>query len=207
MSRARIQQGDHLGRPAYDRGRGTAIGAPVPSRHINWVGRAFYGLYGAGRPTRSRCNGGRAIPCRPLIVGGVIMRVFYRIAARAGQPVRPAGVPGRSGRPGRASRSRRARRPRRSQSRPQRLFSCPARPPAAGATTNGNLSRPQRCSASIRLIMQGSLGSVRPSRSLAGPGTAAGRQPFGVDTRLCVGGVVIRPCLLRKFAFLQLSGC
>ena len=33
-----------------------------------------------------------------------------------------------------------------------RLFSCPARPPAAGSTTNGYLSRPQRCSASIRLI-------------------------------------------------------
>lgn len=58
---------------------------------------------------------------------------------------------------------------------------------------------------SLDHVGQSGLGSAGPL--FAGPGIAAGRQPFGVDERLCVGGVVIRPCLLRKFAFLQLSSC
>jgi len=147
MSSAGMQQGDHSGRPACGRRRGTAIGTPVPSRQISWPSRTFYEL--AGRPGPDTMAGHSMPSVNRWLTR---LRVFCRIAARGWPAGWPGRGPGRSGRHGRVSWPRRARRPRRPASRPQRLFSCPARPPAAGGTTNGYLSRPQRCSASIRLI-------------------------------------------------------
>ncbi len=80
--------------------------------------------------------------------------------------------------------------------------SCRGRPP-----TSELLPWPERCSACIHLITHSKIGPAQPGRPFRRAGTAAGRQPFGVDARLCVGGVVIRPWLHRKFGFLLLSNC
>ena len=74
-----------LVRPAYDRRRGTAIGAPVPRGILIGLAVRFTGWSADPVPMQWL-----AIPCRPLIVGGVIMRVFCRIAAR-GWPADPPG--------------------------------------------------------------------------------------------------------------------
>jgi len=147
MSRAGMRQGDHSGRPAPAAAAARQLG-PGPLA-VYLIGLAVLFTRWPADPVPMHW---RDIPCRPLIVG---WRDYASVLpdCRSGLADRPpAGVPGRSGRPGRASWPRRARRPRWSVSRPQRLFSCPARPPAAGGTTNRYLSRPQRCSASMRLI-------------------------------------------------------
>ena len=96
-------------------------------------------------------------------------------------------------------------------SRLRRLLSYTARPPAAGGITNGVsvLATAMFSKYSPDHARQPGLGSAGPF--FGRTGIAAGRQPFGVDARLCVGGVVIRSCLLRtllrELAFLQLTSC
>ena len=61
--------------------------------------------------------------------------------------------------------------------------------------TIGHLPWPERRSARIRLITHSKIGLGLAGQVLRRAETTAGRQPLGVDTRLCVGGVVIRSCL------------
>ena len=61
--------------------------------------------------------------------------------------------------------------------------------------TIGHLPWPERCSACIRLIAHSKIGPGLAGQVIRRAETTAGRQPFGVDTRLCGGGVVIRSCL------------
>ena len=153
MPRAGMQQGDHFG-PAGPR--------PSP-RYGNWdpgpprgilIGLAVRFTGWSADPVPMQW---RAIPCRPLIVGwrdyaSVLPDCRPGLAGRSARPGSRAALGGPAGllRPlaGFAAQATPSVR----RSRPRRLFSCPARPPAAGGTTNGYLSRPQRCSASIRLI-------------------------------------------------------
>ena len=81
------------------------------------------------------------------------------------------------------------------------------RPPAADGTTNGHPPRPGRYSACICLITHSDAGPISAGPAPGRAGIAAGRQPFGLDARLCVGRVVIRSCLVRKLGFLPLFNC
>jgi hypothetical protein len=171
-------------------------GQPTIAGHINGVSLSILRRLRLGRREAIASHSRQAV----IVPGRDCARVLPGCGpGRPGSLARPA-AGGPTGLLGRVHEA-----PPLGASRPLRLSSYPARPPAAGDTTNGHLPWPGQYSTSIGLTTHGRTGPVRPAGPAAGPETAADRQPLGVDARLCVGGVVIRSCSVRKFAFLLLS--
>ena len=135
--------------------RGHYGGVQLASAHINWPGQPFNG---AGRQAGFRGNSGPFRPLgnrRPARSCARFAGLLPGLAGRAGAS--PAEVLAAA--PAQAVRLAPGR-PRLGVKRRWPLFSCPARPPAAGGTTKGHRSWPERCSACICLVTHSNMGPV-----------------------------------------------
>lgn len=97
MSPAGMQQGDHSGRPACGRRRGTAIGTPVPSRQISWPSRTFYELAGRPGPDAMAGHSMPSVNRWPDAIASVLPDCRSGLASRV---ARPGSGPLRAARPG-----------------------------------------------------------------------------------------------------------